>query len=179
MIMMRITVIFIVNLFSLLAAAEEVYLEPSFFIQQQFTETPETKYFWLTKEHKLKLTEITGHKPSKLRIKYWVVGQKSAWILEEIGKEQLITTGISVENGKIQALQVLIYRESRGYEVRQNFFTEQYIGASLDKSLNLDQTIDGITGATLSVRALNTMAKSALYMHANAVTNEEQKTAAN
>ncbi|NVJ49243.1 MAG: FMN-binding protein [Gammaproteobacteria bacterium] len=167
---------FCANLFAL----EDVYLQPQQFIQQQFDNPPKPQYFWITAPHKEALTKILGHKPRKLRIKYWATPEKSAWILEEIGKEHPITTGFSISAGKIQQVKVLIYRESRGYEVRQDFFTEQYIGAQLDKSLDLDQTIDGITGATLSVRALNKMAKVALYLDKQLQLEEvhEQKTAA-
>ena len=50
-------------------------------------------------------------------MRYWQSGSRTAWVLDEIGKEQPITTGIIVENGKILSVDVLAYRESRGAEV--------------------------------------------------------------
>jgi len=50
-------------------------------------------------------------------------------------------------------------------EVRYPFFTDQYKDASLQKDKQLDRTIDGISGATLSVRALTKLARLALYLH--------------
>ncbi|NVJ60695.1 MAG: FMN-binding protein [Gammaproteobacteria bacterium] len=157
---------------------EEVYLSPDKFIDKTFSEEPEQHYFWLTKPHKSKVSSILGRKPNQIRIKYWGKGVRTAWILDEIGKEQPITVGITVEEDKIKGLHVLIYRESRGYEVKQSFFTEQYIGATLDKKLDLTQNIDGITGATLSVRALNKLARVALYLHKQSPFSRHEQTAA-
>ncbi|WP_069472977.1 FMN-binding protein [Candidatus Marithrix sp. Canyon 246] len=72
------------------------------------------------------------------------------WILEEIGKKKPITTGIVINKGRIERFKVLIFRETRGWEVCYPFFTNQFKG----NSLNNFSHIDGISGATLSVRAL-------------------------
>ena len=60
---------------------------------------------------------------------------------------------------------VLVFRESRGWEVRHPFFTDQFRDAGLTGELALDRNIDGISGATLSVRALSRLARLALYLH--------------
>ncbi len=146
-------------------ATETVYLSPDDFVAQHFKNPPQSEYFWLTQSYKETITDILGHKPNKIRVKYWGQGDKTVWILEEIGKEEPITVGIAVNGNKIADLKVLIYRESRGHEVKQSFFTEQYLGSGLDENLDLENQIDGITGATLSVRALNKMARVALYLH--------------
>ena len=83
--------------------------------------------------------------------------------MNETGKTQPITIGIIIDNGKISLLKVLAFRESRGWEVKHDFFTDQFKQATLDKNLNLDKPIDGISGATLSVRALTKIAKLALF----------------
>jgi len=98
-----------------------------------------------------------------LRVRYHAEGQRTVWVLEEIGKYKPITVGISVSDGAIEKLQVLAYRESHGWEVKQDFFTRQFIGAKLSKKWRLDEDIDGISGATLSVRALKKLARLALY----------------
>jgi hypothetical protein len=99
-----------------------------------------------------------------LRVRYWARGARSAWILNEVGKEKPITVGIVIEAGKISRLKVLAFRESRGDEVRHDFFTRQYQDRRLQEDLQLDRAIDGITGATLSVRALNRLARLALLL---------------
>lgn len=145
-------------------AAEEVYQTPEAFLQESFGgEVPEPRALWLTGEAREGARRILGHAPPSIRVRYWQRGDRTAWILEEIGKEEPITTGFVVENGEIRRLRVLIYRESRGWEVRYPFFTEQFDGARLEPDQSLDRHIDNITGATLSVNALTRLARLALY----------------
>jgi len=99
-------------------------------------------------------------------VRYWSRDERTAWILEEIGKTEPITTGIVVDKGAIARISVLIYRESRGWEVRYPFFTDQFKGATLNSTHELDRNIDGISGATLSVRALTRLARVALLLDA-------------
>ncbi|RME64612.1 MAG: FMN-binding protein, partial [Alphaproteobacteria bacterium] len=73
--------------------------------------------------------------------------------------------GFIVDDGRLESVEVLIYRESRGWEIRYPFFRDQFVGARLGADLALDQDIDGISGATLSVRAMQKMARLALYFH--------------
>lgn len=146
--------------------ARGVYQEPQDFIQETFQgKPPAPKVLWLDAEDKKALTKILGHAPTSLRIRYWLKDGRSAWIMEEVGKEELITLGVTAHQGKIETFKVLVYRESRGGEVRHEFFTKQFIGAGLRQSLKLDRDIQGITGATLSVRALTRVAEAVLYLH--------------
>jgi hypothetical protein len=110
------------------------------------------------------IEQILGHSFGRLRLSYWQEGETTAWILEEIGKTEPITIGVSVEAGKVRNVRVLTFRESRGWEIRYPFFTEQYLGASLDATHGLDRAIDGITGATLSVKAMNKVVRIALLL---------------
>lgn len=125
---------------------------------------PEPSVVWLTGERKQAVEEILGHDYATLRIRYWRRDSRSAWILEEIGKEQPITTGIVIDHGRIENIKVLVFRESRGWEIRHSFFTDQFKSAALDADRQLDRTVDGISGATLSVRAMKKLARLALYL---------------
>lgn len=145
---------------------EDVYLAPTAFLSAAFDgEIPDPEKFWITKGHKNEIKEILGHKLGVLRVTYWRRGTRTAWILQEIGKVKPITTGLVVENGALTRLAVLIYRESRGWEVRHDFFTDQFKGARMTGRHKLDRRIDGISGATLSVNALIRLARLALYLH--------------
>jgi hypothetical protein len=95
------------------------------------------------------------------------IGRRAGWIFEEIGKELPITVAVVIEERKIIDLTVLEFRESRGGEVVYPFFTGQFNSVKLKtgKTYSLDKSIDGITGATLSVRALKKVATLALYCH--------------
>jgi FMN-binding domain len=145
-------------------AQRGVFLEPGLFLSQAFSQNPEPKTLWLNNDSRPVAEAIAG-RSLPLRTRYYQQGQRTAWILEEIGKELPITLGIVVENEQVIALRVLEYREVRGGEVRYDFFTQQFVGAQLT-----DKNIDGIAGATLSVRALKKTARLALYLHQQALT---------
>ena len=128
---------------------------------------------WLTKSVSETAEKILGHSVKKYTQKYWRDNAKqdstkngsakTLWILDEIGKEEPITAGFVVSNGKIISATVLAYRESRGNEIRYPGFLKQYQGVGLQADNQLNQNIDGISGATLSVRAMAKMARLALY----------------
>ena len=149
---------------SLLWAAEES--PRTAFLKTVFADSvPQPAVLWMSGTVGEEVRKILGHKASRLRQRYWRQGDRSAWVLEEIGKERLITAGIVVGSEGIERVQVLRYRESRGGEIRYPFFTRQYHGARLDAEKHLDRHIDGISGATLSVRAMTRMTRLALYLH--------------
>ncbi len=147
-----------------IALARGINQTPDAFIQETFLEPPKPKVIWLTDDLKKEIEKILQHPYAKLRVKYWQQDSKSAWVLDEIGKEKPITVGVIINDGKIANLRVLAFRESRGWEVEQPFFTRQFRQSSLRKDNRLNRNIDGITGATLSVRALKKLARMALLL---------------
>jgi hypothetical protein len=145
--------------------ARGVYQEPEAFLQDIFSDAvPEPAMVWVTRAIRPTVEKILGHKPNALRIRYWRKDARTAWILEEIGKEKPITTGIVISNGRIERVKVLVFRESRGWEVRHSFFTDQFKDAAIKPDCQLDKYIDGVSGATLSVRALRKLARMALFL---------------
>lgn len=143
-----------------------VYQTPGDFLQEVFSDTPPSpQVLWLKGAVKETASEILGHPYPGLRIRYWGQDGRTAWVLEEIGKEKPITVGLSVTADGLDTIRVLEFRESRGWEVRYPFFTDQFRGSGLTADLQLDRGIDGISGATLSVRALKKLARLALYLH--------------
>ncbi len=146
--------------------AQQIYQTPAAFLEDVFAgQIPPVKKIWLTGKLKEQVTKILRHPPTSLRTRYWQQGSKSVWILSETGKEKPITVGIIINHNHIEKIKVLIFRESRGAEVRHSFFTRQFKDVQLSDNVELDKTIDGITGATLSVRALKKLATLALYLN--------------
>jgi len=142
-----------------------VYQQPADFIKQVFDNNPpKPSVLWLKKDLKKQLSDILDHKYKGMRIRYWQQDKKTAWVLEETGKDKLITTGIVISDGKIEQVKVLIFRESRGWEVRHDFFTEQFKQIELKDNNKLSKHIDNISGATLSVRAIRKLAQIALLL---------------
>jgi len=160
--------------FNLSCYSVGVYQKPEKFLAEAFSNNvPAAKSIWLTKELKPSVKLLLGHELNKLRLRYWQASHKTVWILEEIGKEELITVGFVIKNHKIEKVKVLIFRESRGWEIRHDFFTKQFKGLTLTSANKLSKHIDGITGATLSVNAVSRLSKVALYLHKKVVEENE------
>lgn len=149
----------------LLAYDDQQFQSQQDYIQERLGERAKSQVYWLTDADKQVIEQILSHSFNKVRLRYWSAEKQSVWVLDEIGKEMPITVGMHINNAHIENLRVLVYRESRGDEVRHGFFTDQFKQAKLNEELQLNQHVDGITGATLSVRALNKLARIALYLH--------------
>lgn len=100
-------------------------------------------------------------------MRYWRAGGRTAWILDDVGKEgyQMTTAGFIVKAGAIELAKVLVYRESRGEQVALPAFLNKFTGARLAGG-GLDRSIDNISGATLSVLLMQRMARTALTLDA-------------
>lgn len=148
--------------------AASVYETHAEFLDRAFNgASPETALIWLSGERKLLVRELLGHDYPALRLRYWCRAGRSAWELNEIGKELPITVGVIVEKDYIRSLRVMTYRENRGGEVSMPTFTDQFDGVALAAGGALDANIDGISGATLSVQALTRLATMALFLHSD------------
>jgi len=87
-----------------------------------------------------------------------------------IGKFELINYAVALNPaGEIRDIEILAYRESHGYEVRNQPWRSQFTGKSARSSLRIGDDIANISGATLScthitdgVRRIAVMAQMAL-----------------
>ena len=146
--------------------AASVYETHTEFLSRAFGGSPpEPEVIWLSGNRKAAVQQLLGHDYPALRLRYWCQSSRSAWTLDEIGKELPISVGVIVDRDYIQSLRVMTYRENRGGEVATPAFTDQFNGVELDDDGMLGVKIDGISGATLSVQALTRLASMALYMH--------------
>ena len=158
----------IIILMPSLVCAATVYETHTDFLSRAFSGSPpEPAIVWLSGERKSSVRQLLGHDYAALRLRYWCQAERSAWVLDEVGKDLPITVGVVVEKDYIKSLRVLTYRENRGGEVTAPAFTDQFNGVSLTENDALDETIDGISGATLSVQALSRLATVALFLHAD------------
>ncbi len=156
-------------------SAKGVYQKPGDFVSESFgTTAGKPQRLSLAGDLAAQIKAILGHAYPRSRLRYWRGGRKTVWILDEIGKEKPITVGVVVDDGKIERVKILAFRESRGGEVRFPSFVRQYQHAALTgKEYKLDKSIDGITGATLSVRAVNKLARLALLLHRTVTKNDK------
>ncbi|MDA0707522.1 MAG: FMN-binding protein [Proteobacteria bacterium] len=155
------------NAQSTYAPAERVYKKTTDYVKDAFpNQEPEKESIWVygSLRESLKSTlEDTNNIPA--RYHYWKNGNKTVWILEDIGKTQPIKTGVTVEDGSIIDISVLVYRETRGSEIQNRNHRAQYLGARLDDDNDLDKPINGISGSTLSANSMKRMGRAALILH--------------
>jgi len=128
---------------------------------------------WLNKSLQESIRLLIGHPYPKLRLRYKIIYSSekptTIWYLDEIGKERPISFAVSVRDAKIQLIRVLDFRESRGHEIHLQTFADQFSQNNVNSDGDFEHSIDGITGATMSVRAMKKMARLALMLHSKAL----------
>lgn len=86
--------------------------------------------------------------------KVWRVSGGGWFIVDEVlGKHEYITYAVGLRaNGAIKEIEIMDYRESYGYQVRDEKWRSQFAGKTAQSPLQLDKDIPNISGATLSSR---------------------------
>lgn len=88
-----------------------------------------------------------------------------ALILEEKGRFKPITFLVHIgPDRRVKLVLVMVYRESRGDGVRRQRFLKQFQGSEAEDPLRLNRDVVGVTGATLSSRALAAGVRKALVL---------------
>ena len=86
--------VLITSLSSPIVSAKGVYQSGPDFITQVFApQIAEPAVLWLSADIRQQAQNILGRKVAGLRVRYHRSGTKTAWILEEVGKEMPITKG--------------------------------------------------------------------------------------
>lgn len=81
----------------------------------------------------------------------------------EMGKVELMDFAVALDrDGKVLKVLLTTYRESIGGEVKSNRFMGQFTGKKWGSALQLNRDIDGITGATMSSRAITVGVRKAV-----------------
>ena len=149
-------------------AIDEIYETQDAFLAETFGATvPAPKFLDLDGPAQAQVTAALGHSYQQSRLRYWKANGKTAWVIEDKGKQgyQLTTAAFVVKGGAIDIARVLIYRESHGEEIAQASFLNKFTGAHAVAG-KLDRTIDSISGATLSVLMMQRMAAAAIALDA-------------
>lgn len=88
-----------------------------------------------------------------------------AVVQNTIGKHKPMTYMVGVDNeGSVSDIELLVFRESRGSEVRKKRFNAQYEGKSVLDPVRINKDIVNITGATMSVRSMSAGIKRVLVL---------------
>jgi len=99
-------------------------------------------------------------------IYYHSLSNGTVWVLMAQGKHGAITGAFVVQDALIRASRILEDRERRGRGIRGKRYLRQFEGIGLRAGKQLDRRVDGITGATISSRAVERMALLALRLDA-------------
>ncbi len=94
-------------------------------------------------------------------------GKVDGWaiIQHTIGKHKPMSYMVGVDpEGEVTNVEVLIYRESRGSEVRKKRFNYQYEGKDVHDPIRINRDVINISGATMSVRSMSAGVKRALVL---------------
>ena len=123
--------------------------------------------FDISKEIHQKLKEISGiHHPLSTN-RFWLAGDGSWFIVDEVvGKHEMITYALGINpDGKIQEIQILQYNETYGYEVREKSWRSQFENKSMHEEIRLNKDILNISGATLSCKHVTDGVRRLMALH--------------
>jgi Na+-translocating ferredoxin:NAD+ oxidoreductase RnfG subunit len=87
-------------------------------------------------------------------VQLWKASGGGFFIVDEVvGKHEFITYAVGLNaDGTVKQIEILTYRESYGYEVRNADWRAQFVGKNASAPLKLNKDIKNISGATLSCR---------------------------
>jgi hypothetical protein len=117
-------------------------------------------------------TRFVAHPLDETRAEAWeaLAGEKRAgWFFVDrvIGKHELITYALAIDaGGKVRGIEILDYRESRGGEIRDAAWRQQFVGKKAGDELQAGADIRNISGATLSCRHVTNGVKRLLELYA-------------
>jgi hypothetical protein len=106
----------------------------------------------LTPEQVKAIQKAAGVRVRDKTLTLWRSLSGGILILDRVlGKHEYITWALALnEDGSVKGLEILEYRETYGYQVREEKWRAQFRGKRHGAPLKLDQDIHNITGATLS-----------------------------
>ena len=135
----------------------------SIFPGETFTARPLT----LTPEQAKCVEKKSGVRLRSRDLRAWRTTGGGWFFVDEVfGKHEFITYAVGLDaSGATLAVEILVYNESYGGEVRNAKWRAQFVGKTAAAPLLLDQDIQNISGATLSSRHVMEGVKRILAIH--------------
>jgi len=108
----------------------------------------------LTDEQKAEIEKKSDVNVRHKEVQVWKVAGGGYFFVDEVvGKHEFITYAVGLNvDGSVKQIEIMDYRESYGYEVRNPQWRKQFVGKKADDPLSLNEDISNISGATLSSR---------------------------
>lgn len=143
-------------------AQTTVFLQPADAIKLIFKDSKEVyrEEKNLSAQEQSEFKKLLGYDPPQTHYSFYlgktgVQVEGYALIDEEVGKVSPITFITRIgPDGKVTAVEIMVYRESHGGEVSSKRFLNQFKQKGLNDEIRLHGNIVNIAGATLSSRAL-------------------------
>ncbi len=152
------------------ARADQVYFTPRDLLADFFRTSQNVtfKKVQLSDGDRSRLAQRLGYTPSKPSYTFYVatsVGRVDGYAIidEELGEHQPITFAVKLSpDGRVERQEVVVYREPRGDEVRDERFRHQFVGKGPRDPIATNEDIVAVSGATISSRAMANGVKRAV-----------------
>jgi electron transport complex protein RnfG len=176
--------------FSVMAYAPAAEAESTFFTKSSmmtsfFPKSTRVSYkkFSPSKQQRAELKRQLGYELNKSSYFFFVATSDTAsgtivdgyaFIDDQMGQHRPITFAVKLSpDGVVLREEVMVYRESRGDEIRSKRFSKQFRGKTVRDSLRANKDIDCVSGATISSRAITIGVRRALVLFDAAITSPQ------
>ena len=121
----------------------------------------------LTPAQRSAIGKKSGVRVLKDEQQVWRVSGGGWFFVDEVvGKHDFITYAVGLNtDGSVKQIEVMVYRETYGYEIRNEKWRAQFVGKTGQSGLKLDDDIKNISGATLSCRHITDGVKRLLAFY--------------
>ncbi len=111
-------------------------------------------FITLTNEQAREIERRSDTNVRHKEVQVWKVASSGYFIVDEVvGKHEFITYAVGLNgDGTVKQIEIMTYRESYGFEVRNADWRAQFVGKNTAAPLKLNKDIKNISGATLSCR---------------------------
>lgn len=108
----------------------------------------------LNEEQRRVIEQKSGVRVRQPELRAWKAANGGYLIVDEVlGKHEFITYAVGLtRGGAVRQVEIMEYRETYGYEIRDPAWRAQFAGKTSAAELKLDHDIRNISGATLSCR---------------------------
>jgi hypothetical protein len=142
--------------------AESSYYSTRGVLAEFFPQSEHVGYrtFALDKSIRARLAQRLGYAPTRDKYTIFVATTHGkidgyAVVDDEQGLHQPITFATRLSpRGSVERVEIMVYREPRGDEVRDSRFRQQFTGKTAQDPLQLNRDIDAVSGATVSSASL-------------------------
>ncbi len=154
-----------------LAWADDVYWTTPTLLKDFFKTSERVTYVRIQGPEALAaLRALLGYSPKKQSYVVFVAKTREhvdgyAVIDEEMGQHQPITFGVKISPaGQVERLEVMVYREGYGSEIREPRFRRQFEGMTEHDRMRFGDDVVAISGATISSKAMTAGVRRAVAL---------------